>query len=164
MINMLKLRSFRLTSAHLLKMESKFCEFQNLNHLQLWECDMLEELSDLHQIGSLKQLDVKGCSKLKRFPKEFGEKEAFSLLEIFSLVELNELDELPTLEEGALLSLKIFTMVKCTRLKVLPRSYLNLQKLQNLGVNGCSMELENLKKIKRINTKVEVITMSINIT
>jgi hypothetical protein len=56
--------------------------------------------------------------------------------------------------------LKVFTMMKCEALQILPESYLNLKTLQKIRVYGCSMVLENLQRIKIVDTKVEVVTMS----
>eukprot|EP00253_Pinus_taeda_P015978 PITA_15978 len=75
--NMSKLRRFTLECSHVLKMESKFSEFHNLMHLQLWNCPTLEDLPDLHKLTSLKRLDIFNCVKLRKFPKEFGEIGAF---------------------------------------------------------------------------------------
>jgi hypothetical protein len=51
-------------------------------------------------------------------------------LEIFSLVWLHELEELPLIHEGAMPSLKIFTMMQCEALKMFPKSYLTIKKTQ----------------------------------
>jgi len=158
--NMSKLRRFTLKCSHVVKMESKFSEFHNLTHFQLWNCASLEELPDLHKLSSLKYLVINKCPKLKKFPREFTELGAFPSLEIFSLVNLNELEELPLIKEGAMSMLKIFTVMKCQALQVLPESYLNLKTLQKIRVYGCSMLSKNLQKIKIIDTKVEVITLS----
>ena len=63
--------------------------------------------------------------------------------ETFSLVKLDELIELLEIEKGALLSLKMFTMMKCEALKMLPENYLSLHKLQKLKVYDYSMILNN---------------------
>jgi hypothetical protein len=141
-------------------MESNFFEFQNLSSLTLYGCLMLEELPHLHKLGSLRELEVSKCPKIKKFPKEFGETGAFPLLEIFSLVWLHELEELPLIHEGAMPSLKIFTMMQCEALKMLPESYLTITKLQKIRVFGCSMVLENLERVKIGNKRVEIVTMS----
>ena len=85
------------------------------------------------------------------------------MLEIFSLVELDELEKLPIIisEEGVMLSLKIFTLLKCEALESLPKNYLYLKTLKKIRVYGCSMVLENLEKMKIVDTKVEVVTMSL---
>jgi hypothetical protein len=57
----------------MIKMESKFSEFQNLTHFQLWNCENLEELSYVHKLRSLKQIDIFYSPKLKKFPIEFSE-------------------------------------------------------------------------------------------
>jgi disease resistance protein RPS2 len=158
-IDMAKLKILSLKSFHMVKLESSFPAFQNLSYLRLQHCQMLEELPHLHNLGSLRHLDIISCSKIKKFPLEFGERGAFSLLQTFSLVKLDELMELPEIEEGAMPSLKMFTMVKCEALKMLPENYLYLHKLQKLRVYGCSMVSENLK-VQKALTKVEVITMS----
>jgi len=51
----------------------------------------LEELSDLHKLKNLKKLEIINCFRIKKFPKEFGEKGVFSLLEIFSIILLKNL-------------------------------------------------------------------------
>jgi hypothetical protein len=84
---------------------------------------------------------------------------AFSMLKIFSLVELNKLEELPKLK-GAMASLQIFTIMECQALTMLSLSYLELKTLQKLRIYGCSMVAEYLKRFERINTMVEVVTMS----
>lgn len=52
MFNMSKLRKLWLKCSHVVKMDSKFCEFQNLTLLKLWSCSMLEELPALHRLKS----------------------------------------------------------------------------------------------------------------
>jgi len=158
-IHMAKLKILSLKSFHMVKLQSSFPAFQNLIYLRLQHCQMLEELPHLHNLGSLRHLDIISCSKIKEFPLEFGERGAFSLLQTFSLVKLDELMELPEIEEGAMPSLKMFTIMKCEALKMLPENYLYFHKLQKLRVYGCSMVLENLK-VQKALTKVEVITMS----
>ena len=74
MINMSKLKRLGLFFAKIVKMDSRFCEFQNLVTLQLYRCNMLEELSDLHKLKGLRQLYIYSCSKLKMFPTKFSEK------------------------------------------------------------------------------------------
>jgi len=81
-------------------------------------------------------------------------------LEILSLVGLDELEELPLIYEGAMPSLKIFSMMQCEALKMLPESYFTIKKLQKIRVFGCSMVLENLERVKIENNRVEVVTMS----
>jgi disease resistance protein RPS2 len=158
--NMSKLRRFSLECSHVVRMESKFSKFHNLTQFQLWSCSTLEDLPDLHKLSSLKYLVIFNCPKLKKFPREFTELGAFPSLEIFSLVYLDELEELLPIKEGAMPMLKVFTMVECIVLQLLPESYLNLKTLQKIRVYGCPMVSENLQKIKMVNTKVEVVTMS----
>jgi Leucine-rich repeat (LRR) protein len=128
--NMSKLRRFTLECLHVVKMESKFSEFHNLTHFQLWSCSTLEDLPDLHKLNSLKHLVIYDCPKLKKFPRGFNELGSFPSLEIFSLVYLKELEELPLIKEGAMSMLKVFTMMDCEALQLLPESYLNLETLQ----------------------------------
>jgi len=160
MMHMSKLRRLRLECLQVVQMVSRSSAFQNLSHLKLCSCSMLQELPDLHKLKNLRQLDILDCPKLKSFPEEFGQSGTFSLLEIFSLGNLDELEELPIVEEGAMPSLKLFTIMKCEALKKLPENYVTLNRLQKLRIYGCSMVLENLEKIKRINTNVEVVTLS----
>jgi Leucine-rich repeat (LRR) protein len=148
MFNMSKLRKLWLKCSHVVKMDNKFCEFQNLTLLKLWGCSMLEELPALHRLKSLRQLDIVYCTKLKRFPKGFGETGAFLSLEKLSMFELNNLEELPEVEEGAMTSLKIFTIILCEGLKMFPQNYLNFEKLQKVRVYGCRMVLKNLESGK----------------
>jgi len=116
----------------------------------------------LQKLKGLRQLHIYRCSKLKKFPVEFGEKGAFPFLEIFSLVKLDELEELPVIieEEDVMPSLKIFTIMKCEALKMLPENYFYLKTLQKIRVYGCSMVLKNLEKIQMKNTQIELITIS----
>jgi hypothetical protein len=95
---------------------------------------VLEELPHLHKLKSLRQLEIIRCSKLRRFPIEFGDTGTFCLLEIFSLAWLPMLEELPVIEEGAMTSLQIFTMMACTTLNILPKSYMDLKTLQKVRV------------------------------
>lgn len=162
--NMSELRKLWLRCSHVVQMERKFCEFQNLSLLKLWGCSMLEELPDLHSLKCLKQLDIAYCTKLKRFPQEFGKRGAFPLLEKLSIFKLNKLEELPEVEDGAMPSLKIFTLLLCEALKMLPQSYLNLKSLQKLRVYGCWMVLHRLEGLKKVNGGIEVITMSLSKT
>ena len=126
----------------------------------MWYCQMLEKLPHLHELQSLKQLHIVGCSSLTKLPVELGENNAFPLLEILSLVELPHLKELPTLEEGAMSFLQIFTLMNCEKLEMLPKTYLNLKTLKKIRVYGCPLVLKNLEENKKINTKVEVTTIS----
>jgi hypothetical protein len=77
MINMSKLKRLGLFFAKIVKMDSRFCEFQNIVPLQLYRCNMLEDLSVLHNLKGLKQLYIFSCSKLKKFPIEFSEKRIY---------------------------------------------------------------------------------------
>lgn len=97
---------------------------------------------------------------MKRFSKEFGATGVFLLLEFFSIVELNELEELPIVEEGAMPLLKTFTIMLCEVLKMILENYWNLKGLQKLRVYGCSMILDHLESMEKINKKIEVVTMS----
>lgn len=158
--NISKLRKLRLACRDMVSMESNFHEFQNLTLLRLWDCFMLEELPDLHQLKSLKRLDIFNCTKLKRFPKEFGERGAFPLLEQFSMVRLKELEELPIIEEGGMPSLNIVTIMLCETLKMFPECYLNIKQLQKLRVYGCSEILEKLGRLEKKITEIKIITLS----
>lgn len=57
-INMSKLKKFSLKSSHIVKLKNKFCEFPNINYLRLGDSDMLKELPHLHNLRSLKKLDI----------------------------------------------------------------------------------------------------------
>jgi hypothetical protein len=139
--NMSKLRSLSLKCSKLTKMDSFICSsltemenkmkndvsnFKHLTYLKFYECNMLEDFQHLHKLQSLRQLEIILCSKVKKIPQKFGEKEVFPLLKIFSLVGLQNLQELPEIEEGAMSSLEIFNMMDCPKLNVLPPTYLNL--------------------------------------
>ena len=76
------------------------------------------------------------------------------------MVQLDELEELPIIEEGAMPSLKIVSIMLCETLKMFPESYLNIKKLQKVRVYGCSIILENLGSMEKTNKDIEVITMS----
>ena len=115
-----------------------------MSNLELTDCSMLEELPHLHKLKSLKQLRIIRCTHLKKFPEEFGEIGAFSLLEIFSIVGLDNLVELPKVEEGAMVSLEMFIVMECRALRTLPSSYLHLKTLQKLRIYGCPMATESL--------------------
>lgn len=158
--NMTKLRRLVLECSLLVKLDNSFCNFQNMSNLELSDCCMLEELPHLHKLRSLRQLRIIRCHKLRRFPNEFGEMGAFPSLEIYSLVELNQLEELPEVEEGAMASLQIFTVMECPALRPLPYSYLNLKTAKKLRIYGCPMAAENLNGVKGANTMVKVMTMS----
>jgi hypothetical protein len=138
---------------HLVKLDDKFYGFQYLGYPKFVGCHFLEELPHLHQLKSL-GID---CPRIKKFPKEFSYKGALPLLEIFSLTWLPTLEELPVIEEGSMISLKIFTMMACTSLNILPKSYMNLKTLQNVRVYGCPVKDLGTKE----NTIIEVVTMSI---
>ena len=159
-IKMSKLRRLLLGCPSVVKMEGKFSEFFRLTWVKFWECDRLEELPDLHKLINLRKLEIYSCFKLKKFPKKFGEKGAFPLLKIFSLVNLRELEELPIIEEGAMSSLTILTIVSCEALKMLPKEILNIKSLQKVRVWGCSIVLKIFKKVEKTNTIVEVLTMT----
>lgn len=158
--NMTKLRRLVLECSLLVNLDNSFCNFQNMSNLELSDCCMLEKLPHLHKLRSLRQLRIVRCPKLKRFPNEFGEMGAFPSLEIYSLVELNQLEELPVVEEGAMASLQIFTVMECPALRPLPYSYLDLKTVKKLRIYGCPMAAENLNGVKRANTMVKVMSMS----
>ena len=133
MSNMSKLRRLILLECfHVVKMESTFYNFQNLGYLKFAGCHLLDELPHLHNLKSLRQLEIIDCPKVRKFPKEFGHKGAFPVLEIFSLAWLPMLEELPLIEEGAMASLQIFTMMACTTLNILPKK---LYESQNSSKN-----------------------------
>jgi len=156
MINMPKLRELRLQCPHLVKMDFKFCEFQNLSHLALVGCEMLEELPSLNELKNLKQLEISKCFNLAKFPEGFGEIEAFPKLEIFSLAWLDKLEELPLVKAETMPSLQILSIVECKALKILPENYLTLKSLRKIRIYGCLIMFQNLEKFKQI----EVVTMS----
>lgn len=118
----------------------------------------------MHELKNLRQLDILHCDKIRTIPKEFGRRGSFPVLEIFSLVGLYSLKELPIVEEGALLSLRVFTLMKCEALERLPKSYLDLRTLQKIRVYGCPMVLENLNRMENTNSGIEVVAISIEET
>lgn len=159
-INMSMLKKFSLESSHIVKMENRFDQFQNLNHLKLMGCEMLEELPQLQNLRGLRKLEIVRCEKLKRIPKEFGEKGAFPMLKTFSMVALPELEELPMLQDGAMSKLENLTSMMCVALMRLPKCYWNLKNLRNIRLYGCSKILEILATITRENPNVKVVKMS----
>lgn len=163
--NMSKLRRLYMECPDLVKMESNFCAFQSMTSLILYKCGMLEELSHLHKLNKLERLEIIECPRLKKFPQEFGDKEAFSLLKIFSIVGLCELEELPILQEGAMPLLQTFIIVECSALKEFPKSYSDLKTLQTIKISGCSSTImENLREIQESNRMIEVTRMSVEDT
>jgi disease resistance protein RPS2 len=165
MINMSNLNNLYMECPDLVKMESNFCDFQNITDLTLFKCGMLEELPYLHKLKRLRKLEIIECSILKKLPQEFGDEGVFSSLKIFSLVRLHELKELPEMKEGAMPLLQKFIIVECPALKIFPKSYFNLKTLQIIKVYGCtSIIVENLGQIQNSNTMIEVKTMSIEDT
>lgn len=76
------------------------------------------------------------------------------------MFELNNLEELPEVEEGAMPSLKIFTVILCEGLKMFPQNYLNFEKLQKVRVYGCWMVLKNLEREEKTKRRIEIVTMS----
>jgi hypothetical protein len=165
MNNMSKLRRLYMECPDLVKMESNFCDFQNITDLTLFKCGMLEELPYLHKLESLKRLEIIECSRLKKLPQEFGDEGVFSSLKMFSLVMLHELKEFPEKKEGAMPLLQKFMIVECPALKIFPKSYFNLKTLQTVKVYGCtSTIMKHLEEIQNSNTMIEVKTMSIEDT
>ena len=58
MNNMSKLRKLYMRKLYmecpdLVRMENRFCAFQNMTSLILYKCNMLEELSHLHKLNNL---------------------------------------------------------------------------------------------------------------
>lgn len=165
MYNMPELSRLYMECPDLVKMESNFCDFRRMTSLILYKCGMLEELPHLHKLNSLERLEIIECSRLKKVPQEFGDREAFSSLEIFSIVGLHGLEELPMVKEGAMPLLKTFVIVECSALKIFPMSYFNSKTLKIIKIYGCSsMIMENLREIQESNTMIEVKTMSIEDT
>ncbi|GLJ28817.1 hypothetical protein SUGI_0568060 [Cryptomeria japonica] len=162
-ISMSKLRKLLLTFPQLLQIENPFCEFQNLGYLSLFDCGMLKQLPNLHNLPSLKHLHIVKCPNIEKFPEEFGKQGGFPKLEVFSVVKLRKLEQLPIVEEGALPSLKTLTIMKCEALQRLPQCYWNLKSVEKIRVYGCSKVLfvmaeeENFIKTK---IKVQTITLS----
>ncbi|GLJ28820.1 hypothetical protein SUGI_0568200 [Cryptomeria japonica] len=93
-------------------------EFQG--YLSLFDCGMLKQLPNLHNLPSLKHLHIIECSKIEKFPEEFGKRGGFPKLELFSVVKLRKMKQLPTLEEGAPPSRKTLTIMQCEALRMLP--------------------------------------------
>lgn len=155
--NMSKLRRLVLLEYfHLVKMDYNFYDFQYLGYLKFVGCHFLEELPHLHKLKGLRQLEIIECPRISLFPTKFGRKGAFPLLETFSLAWLPTLKELPVIEKGAMASLKIFTIMACTTLNILPESYMDLKTLQKVRIFGCP--IRNIGT--RENTNVEVMAMS----
>lgn len=161
--NMSNLRKLVLECSHLVRMDSIFCDFQNMTSLILYKCRVLEELPHLHKLNSLRRMELIHCPKISKLPKEFGHREAFPLLEIFSLVGLDSLKELPKVEEDAMLSLQIFTIMECQALEIFPQSYWNLKALKKIRIFNCSKVLENLDGIHTLNAMIEVVTMPMEV-
>jgi len=157
LVNMSKVRELRLQCPQLVKMDFKF---QNLSHLALFGCELLEELPDLHELKNLKQLEISKCFNIRKFPKEFGEVEAFPRLEILSLAWLDKLEELPIVRIEAMPSLQILSIIECEALTMLSDNYLKLRNLRKIRIYGCLMMFENLEKVKKENIQIEVMTMS----
>jgi len=153
-------RRLSLECSQLVKIENTFCNFKNITVLKFFKCEMLEELSHLHQLKTLRELQIFKSSKLRKFSEEFGYKGAFPMLEIFSLVELENLEEFPKIETGAMSSLETFTIMECQALKILPKSVFTLKTLQKIRIYSCSKVMENLEKVKSCNNSVKVITLS----
>ncbi|XP_059077133.1 putative disease resistance protein At1g63350 [Cryptomeria japonica] len=136
------------------QIENPFCEFQNLGYLSLFDCGMLKQLPNLHNLPSLKHLHIVKCPNIEKFPEEFGKQGGFPKLEVFSVVKLRKLEQLPIVEEGALPSLKTLTIMKCEALQRLPQCYWNLKSVEKIRVYGCSkvlfvmVEEENFIKTK----------------
>ncbi|KAH9320102.1 hypothetical protein KI387_021871 [Taxus chinensis] len=100
---MSQLKKLDLRFPHLVEIEPSFCHFQYLGHLRLENCNMLEDLPDLHKLAMLRRFEIIEFGRLKTFPYVFGESEAFPALDMLSLVSLDTLQELRISEEGAML-------------------------------------------------------------
>ncbi|GLJ27014.1 hypothetical protein SUGI_0529430 [Cryptomeria japonica] len=163
MTAMSKLRKLCLECPKLLEIQNSFCEFQHLSYIKLVNCLILERLPALHKLPSLKQLIIKNCPNIEKFPEEFGKAGGFPKLEVFSVVKLRMLEQLPLLQEGALPSLRILTMMKCEALQRLPQCYWNLKIIEKVRVYDCPKvqlvmaEEENLIKSQ---SKVQTVTLS----
>jgi Leucine-rich repeat (LRR) protein len=168
--NMSKLRSLSLKCSELTEMDSFKCSsltemenkmkndvtnFKHLSYLKFYECAKLKDFQHLHKLQNLRHLEIILCPEVKKFPQEFGEKEAFPRLKILSLVGLKQLVELPEIKEGAMSSLEIFNMMDCPILKILPQTYLNLG--IKIRVYGCP-ELEGVEN----RNLVQVVAMERN--
>ncbi|XP_057859040.1 disease resistance protein RPS5-like [Cryptomeria japonica] len=161
MTAMSKLKKLTLTCPQLLQIEDSFCGFQHLNYISLFNCDMLKQLPDLHKLPKLKHLMIIECPSIEKFPDEFGKVGAFPMLEEFSVVELEKLEQMPILEDGALPSLKILTIMKCEALQILPQCYWNLKSIEKIRVYGCSKVLITMEEnFIEANTKVELLRLS----
>ncbi|XP_059077147.1 probable disease resistance protein At1g61300 [Cryptomeria japonica] len=154
--SMSKLRKLWLLCPQLLQIENSFCVFQHLSSISIFNCRMLKQLPALHNLPSLKQLDIVKCPNIEKFPEEFGKGRGFPKLEIFSVLELEKIEQLPIVEEGALPSLKILTIMKCEALQRLPQCYWNLKSVEKIRVYGCSKALLVMAKEEIfIKTKTE---------
>ncbi|GLJ28835.1 hypothetical protein SUGI_0568270 [Cryptomeria japonica] len=161
--SMSKLRKLWLLCPQLLQIENSFCVFQHLSSISIFNCRMLKQLPALHNLPSLKQLDIVKCPNIEKFPEEFGKGRGFPKLEIFSVLELEKIEQLPIVEEGALPSLKILTIMKCEALQRLPQCYWNLKSVEKIRVYGCSKALLVMAKEEIfIKTKTEVQTITLS--
>ncbi|GLJ46817.1 hypothetical protein SUGI_0987270 [Cryptomeria japonica] len=161
MTAMSKLRKFSLTCPQLRRIEFSFSGFHDLSYVNLFNCNMLEEVPDLHKLPSLKHLKIIECPSIGKFPEEFGKGGAFPKLEEFSIVELEKLQQMPMVEDGSLPSLKTLTIMKCEALQILPECYWNLKSVEKIRVYGCSKVLTAMQDNFIVtNTKVQLVRLS----
>ncbi|OWM76004.1 hypothetical protein CDL15_Pgr009649 [Punica granatum] len=115
---------------------------QKLEKVVLEKCTALTELhKSVGQLGSLRYLNLRGCSKLAKFPTDVS---GLKCLENLILSNCALLEELPE-GIGLMKSLKEL-LVDGTAIRKLPDSLFHLEMLEKLELTGCSslQELPNL--------------------
>jgi len=154
-----KLRELKITISDITTIPSYISEFKSLKHLDLSNND-IEDINVT--FPNLEYLDLSD-TKLKFIPKSVSEIKSLKYLELDSIEHIDEnIGELKNLET---LILDVYDK----NITTLPKSFVNLQKLENLDIRynpfpeipSVIFSLNNLKKLEMYNCKVKKIPAEI---
>ncbi|CAK9155948.1 unnamed protein product [Ilex paraguariensis] len=119
----------------------------SLLYLDLWDCMLQNDpISSLQHLPSLAVLSLRNAYKGKLICCDAAG--GFPNLKKLSLLHLEELEEWTKIEDGAMGSLEILLIAKCPKLKLPPKGFQNLPKLQMLQIKN--MPTEFVKEAREI--------------
>ncbi|KAJ4717283.1 Disease resistance protein [Melia azedarach] len=112
-----------------------------LDLLSLKNCENIESLPSIivNGLKCLRELNLSGCSKIRKFPEIEGRMECLTELHL----DGTAIEELP-LSVDLLSKLAFLDLSNCNDLATLPRTLNGLKCLKTLKLSGCSRLLENV--------------------
>ncbi|MED6144821.1 hypothetical protein PIB30_019065 [Stylosanthes scabra] len=115
--------------------------------LILWKCSRFETLGSKLEMSSLQELDIEGCTSMRKLP-EFGK--CMKHLSILSLCG-TAIEELPT-TISCLVGLKELHLDLCKRLTCLPDSIQELKSLTVLSISYCPNVFQSLHSLSSLTS------------